>query len=74
MSYGFCPLQTDSSLLIHSAVAFPLGSPSSKTELAIVEYSPEPIRDCPDPSTESEFGFVNLLISLLIEKNKNVRG
>ncbi|XP_024456935.1 high mobility group B protein 9 isoform X2 [Populus trichocarpa] len=35
------------------AVAFPLGSPSSKTELAIVEYSPEPIRDCPDPSTES---------------------
>lgn len=39
------------------AVAFPLGSPSSKTELAIVEYSPEPIRDCPDPSTESSSSF-----------------
>ncbi|KAF9683197.1 hypothetical protein SADUNF_Sadunf05G0187400 [Salix dunnii] len=34
------------------AVAFPLGSSPSKTELAIVEYSPKPIRDCPDPSTE----------------------
>ncbi|KAG5246548.1 high mobility group protein [Salix suchowensis] len=39
------------------AVAFPLSSSPSKTELAIVEYSPKPTRDCPDPSTESSSSF-----------------
>lgn len=52
-------------MLYVCAVASPVNDPSCKPELALVEYSPQPIRESPDPVIEGASFFPILILKFL---------